>query len=70
MYKKYLKLLQQTGKTTYQVCHDAHIPESTMSMWKRRYEEGKDSKMSLDNVAKLAKVFGVPIEYFLTSDEP
>lgn len=64
IYKKYQSLLEKTGKTTYQVCRDTGIPESTISMFKARYEEGKDPKLSFDNLSKLAKYFGVPIDYF------
>lgn len=67
MYKKYLQLLEERGVTTYQVCKETHIPESTISMWGKRATEfpDKEPKLSMDNVAKIAKFFGVPIEYFV-----
>lgn len=68
MYEKYLKLLEEKGVTTYQVCKATGIPESTISMWGKRASEAQDKepKLSMDNVAKLAKYFEVPIEYFIT----
>ena len=71
MYEKYLKLLNEKGVTTRQVCGATGIPESTMSMWKARYEawggnaEKKEPVPSIDTVYKLAKYFDVPIEYFI-----
>lgn len=67
MYEKYLTLLEEKGVTTYQVCKATGIPESTISMWGRRTAESpdKEPKLSMDNVVKLAKYFGVPIEFFV-----
>lgn len=67
MYEKYLKLLKDRGVTTYQVCKETGIPESTISMWKARKDDG--GKLGLTHVATLAKYFGVPIEYFLEEVE-
>lgn len=65
LYEKYERLLEQTGETTYQVCKATGIPESTISMWKDRcINQGKDAKLSIDNLAKLAKHFNVALEYF------
>jgi transcriptional regulator with XRE-family HTH domain len=41
------------------------ISQSVLSDWKKRYEEGKDSKLSVDNLKKLAEAMEVPITYFL-----
>lgn len=68
MYQKYLELLEKTGKTTYQVCHETGVPESTISMWKKRTTDGKEAKLSIDNLVKIAKYFEVPIEYFLSEE--
>ena len=67
MYEKYLKLLEKKGVTSYQVCKATGIPENTISMWRWRVEKKPDTdpKLSMDNVAKLAKYFEVPIEYFM-----
>lgn len=67
MYEKYLELLEQNGNTTYQVCKATGIPESTISMWGKRCKENpdKEPKLGVDHLAKLAKFFNVPIEYFL-----
>jgi transcriptional regulator with XRE-family HTH domain len=63
MYEKYLALLAEHGVTTATVCKETGISESTMSMWKSRQEKG--AKLGVENLAKIAKYFGVPIEYFL-----
>ena len=68
MYQKYVELLEKTGKTTYQVCHETGVPESTISMWKKRTADGKEAKLSIDNLVKIAKYFEVPIEYFLSEE--
>lgn len=69
MFKKYCELLKERGVTTSEVCKAADINESAMSMWKKRSEEwdgiSKKPTPSLETVAKLAKYFGKPIEYFL-----
>lgn len=69
MYQKYCELLKERGLTTSEVCKEADIKESAMSMWKIRSErwngEGKRPTPSLDTVAKLAKFFNKPIEFFL-----
>lgn len=69
MYQKYCELLKERGLTTSEVCKATDIAESAMSMWKIRSErwngENKRPTPSLDTVAKLAKFFDVPIEYFL-----
>ncbi len=66
LYEKYERLLKKTGETTYQVCRATNIPESTISMWRDRcVNQGKDAKLSVDNLAKLAKHFGVSIDYFI-----
>ena len=76
MYKKYLTLLSERGVTTRQVCNAADIPESTMAMWKARYEEWEKSdhtkkspSPSFETVAKLAKYFEVSTDYFLPEEE-
>ena len=69
MYQKYCELLKERGITTSDVCKAMEISESAMSMWKKRTEEwdgtGKKPTPSLDTVAKLAKYFDKPIEFFL-----
>lgn len=67
MYEKYVKLLEERGVSSYQVCKATGIPQSTISMWGKRSEEtpNKVPKLSLDNLMKLAKYFEVPFEYFV-----
>lgn len=69
MYQKYCELLKERGVTTSDVCKAMDISESAMSMWKKRTEEwdgtSKKPTPSLDTVAKLAKYFDKPIEFFL-----
>ena len=57
MYQKFASLLEQTGKTPYQVSKDTGIPTSTFTNWKYgRY------KPKLDKLKILADYFGVKLE--------
>ncbi len=60
MYNKFKTLLNDSGKTAYQVAKDTGITQSTFSDWKT----GR-SKPKLDKLKILADYFGVPIEYFM-----
>lgn len=60
MYKKYEELLEKTGKTSYRVSKDTGIAENIFSYWKNGRSTPK-----VDKLQKLAKYFGVDIEYFL-----
>lgn len=66
MYKKFVALLKKTGKKTTDVAKATGIAESVFSNWKQRSENG--ARLSLENTAKIAKYFDVPIEYFV--DDP
>lgn len=62
MYQKYVKLRDERKLTDYQVSIGAKVTKSTFSDWKAgRSEPG------LQKIAAIAKYFGVPIEYFVTS---
>ena len=65
MYAKFSKLLKKKHLTVYRISKMSGISQSVLSDWKKRYEEGKDSKLSVDNLKKLAEVMEVPITYFL-----
>ena len=66
MYPKFLELLKQTGKTAYRVAVDTGIPESALSMWKQRYEAGKENaSISIQNLSKIAEYFNVSLDYFV-----
>ena len=60
MYKKFVELLNETGKMAYQVAKDTGVSAATLSSWKHgRYSP------KVDKLKKLADYFGVPIDYFL-----
>ena len=63
MYKKYVVLRDKAGITDYKVAQDTGIPRSTFSEWK----SGR-SKPKADKLKKLAKYFGVPMEYFVEEE--
>lgn len=69
IYKKYTKLLEESGKSTADVCRATGIPESTMSMFKKRYEEGKNPMLSIDTASKIAGYFGVSVEDLIKEEE-
>ena len=64
MYQRFVELLEKTNKTKYRVSKDTGIPQSVLSNWK----SGR-SKPKADKLKKLAKYFGVPMEYFV-EEEP
>lgn len=64
MYKKFAELLIKNNKTAYQVSKDTGIAQSTLSDWKRGRSIPKTDKLK-----KLAKYFGVSMEYLL-GEEP
>lgn len=60
MYKKYAELRDNAKITDYEVCKQTGIATATLSSWKTgRYTP------KADKLYALAKLFGVPIEYFL-----
>ena len=71
MYETYASLLRERGVTTRDMCNATQIPESTMSMWKRRTEQWdgnpntKPPTPSVDTLSKIARFFDVPLETFL-----
>lgn len=60
VYKKFEKLLKDTGKTAYQVSKDTGIATATLTEWKNGTYTPK-----ADKLLKIAEYFGVSIEYFL-----
>lgn len=60
MYQKYVTLRDKKGVTDYMVSKETGIPKSTFSEWKSGRSQPK-----ADKLLKLAKYFGVSIEYFL-----
>lgn len=63
MYKKFRELLEKFQETPADVAKDTGISESIFSNWKTR-----NGGLSVENLAKVAKHFNVPIEYFLKED--
>jgi transcriptional regulator with XRE-family HTH domain len=61
MYEKYVKLRDEKGLTDYKVAKATGISKSTFTDWK----SGR-SNPKLEKLAKIAAVFNVPIEYFVT----
>ena len=60
MYRKYAKLRDEKGYSDYFVAHTLGIPKSSFSAWKAGNYSPK-----ADKLYKLAKFFGVPMEYFM-----
>lgn len=60
MYEKYLKLRDEKGVTDYKVAVETKIAKSTFSDWKSGRSEPK-----LDKLKKIAKYFGVGVDYFI-----
>ena len=60
MYEKYLELRDGKGVTDYEVAKRTGIGASTFSDWK----SGR-SKPGIEKLYKIAKYFGVAIEFFI-----
>lgn len=60
MYQKFKNLLDARGVTSYKVAKDLGFNPTLFSDWK----SGKSSPKA-DKLKKIAKYFGVTIEYFL-----
>ena len=60
MYEKFEMLLKEKNVTTADVASATGISQSVFSNWKTR-----GGNLSLENIAKVAKFFNVPIESFL-----
>ena len=62
-YAKFTELLTKNGMTTAQVAKETNISEPIFSNWKNR-----KGNLTIDNLAKIARFFGVPMEYFIPNE--
>lgn len=60
LYKKFEQLLEETGKTAYQVSKETGVSTSTLTQWKKGAYQPK-----IDKLIKIAECFGVPVSYFI-----
>lgn len=60
LYPKLEPLLVKRGITLYQLAQELNMSDSTLYEWKCDKYTPK-----IDKVAKIAKYFGVPLEYFI-----
>lgn len=60
MYEKFRVLLENSGKTAYQVSKDTGISTATFSNWKQGNYNPKADKLKV-----LAEYFEVTVDYFL-----
>lgn len=65
MYQKYVDLLEKRGVTTYQVCKDTGVKQTTISMWKNRAETDDKATINIFDLKKIADYFQVSVDYFL-----
>lgn len=65
MYKKYADLRDERGYNDLRVAKETGIPQSTIYDWKQRCERNEDARISINALAKIAKLLQKPIEYFL-----
>lgn len=68
MYTRYAKLRDSKGLTDNAVAVATGIPQSTIYDWKQRSAEKKTARLSVENTAKIAKLFDVPIETLLEDE--
>lgn len=64
MYDRFLKLMTLKGVTPAIVARDAKVDPSCLSQWKHGAYTPKP-----DKIQKIAKYFGVSVEYFYGEDE-
>ena len=60
MYSKIVELLEERGQTVAELCRATEINQSVFANLKNR-----DTNLSAGNPAKVAKYFGLPMEYFM-----
>lgn len=60
LYEKFAKLVEAKGVSVHQVAKATEIPYTCLADWKA----GR-SKPKTDKLIKLAKYFGVDVEYFV-----
>lgn len=65
LYRKYSELRDKREMNDHSVAVATGIPQSTIYDWKQRSANDPKAKLSVDNLAKIAVLFGVPIETFL-----
>lgn len=63
MYTRYAELRDEKGVSDYKVAKETGLSQSTLSEWK----SGR-SKPKIDKLAKLARYFGVSLEYFVDEE--
>ncbi|MBO7726902.1 MAG: helix-turn-helix transcriptional regulator [Oscillospiraceae bacterium] len=66
MYQRYVDLLEKHNTTTYQVCKETGVAQSTISMWKTRAEKDDKATIGIFDLKKIADYFNVSVDYFLT----
>ena len=64
MYKIYEQLRNERGLTDYKVAQETGIPQSSLYDWRQRSEKNPEAAMSFDAIAKIADLFGVPMDMF------
>ena len=65
MYTKYIELRDKKGVNNTQVAHAIGVPPSTIYDWEQRCRKKPDTNLSVANLVKVAKYFGVSVEEFL-----
>ncbi len=64
MYEIYLRLLEERGLRTADVCRATGISQTAMANWKKRR-----SKLGTKNALLIAQFFGVSVEYLMGREE-
>ena len=64
MYYKYAKLRDELGFSDADVSRKTDIPPTTIYDWKRRCEKNPSATLSLGNMAAIARLLNVQLEYF------
>ncbi len=65
MYARYAKLRDDRNMTDNSVAVASGITQSTIYDWKKRSETNPNASLSVENLSRIAKVFDVPLDYFV-----
>lgn len=68
-FDNFVKLCEKKGVKPSRALTDAGVPRSAYSYWRREAGIGNDAKPTNQNAVKLAKYFGVTVDYLLTGNQ-
>lgn len=68
-FDNFVRLCEQKGVKPSRALTEAGVPKSAYSYWRTEAGAGNDAKPTNQNAVKLAKYFGVTVDYLLTGNQ-